>query len=160
MRTLTRLFCGLIVLATTALSTSSAVKAETLCISGGGTATFDDFEGGTIFSVQAQIHEDGSVSGHFFCAIPGIVTINGDDLVAATLNEDGSVTLCGFAHGYDAFFGGAYFDMPFVVQLYAGPAGTARFIYDDPVVGPSGGVDISEGDRETVASGHIMFRVK
>lgn len=129
-----------------------------LNISGGGTATFDEFDGGTIFSIQAQIDEDGSVSGHFFCAIASIVTINGDDLVEATCNDDGSVTLCGYAHGFDAAVG-VYSDLPFVVQLYPGPAGTGRFIYDDPVVGPSGGVDITEGDHETVAAGQIMFSV-
>lgn len=139
------------------LALPALASAENVKISGGGTATFDDFEGGTIFSVQADVGEGGEVTGHFFCAIPGVVTINGDDLVQAICNDDGSVTIYGYAHGYDAFFGGVFFDMPFAVQLYPGPAGTARFIYDDPVVGPSGGVDINEGDHETVESGHIMF---
>jgi restriction system protein len=36
--------------------------------------------------------------------------------------------------------------------------GFGRFIYDDPVVGPSGGVDLAEGDHETVSAGHIMIK--
>lgn len=127
-----------------------------LKISGGGTATFDDFEGGTIFSVEAQIDADGNVSGHFFCAIPGIVSIVGDDLVEAVIHDDGSVELHGFAHGWDSAVG-VFEGMPFAVRLWPGGPGVGRFIYDDPVVGPSGGVDLDEGDRETVESGQIMF---
>lgn len=159
MRSLMRNFCGLAAVAAALLAVPSVARADSLHISGGGTATFDDFPGGTIFSVQAQIDADGNVTGHFFCAIPGIVTINGNDLVMAECNDDGSVTLYGFAHGWDVAVG-VFEDMPFVVQLYPGPAGTARFIYDDPVGGPSGGVDLAEGDRETIESGHIMFQVK
>lgn len=124
-------------------------------VSGGGTASFDFFDGGTIFSVQAQIDEDG-VTGHFNCAIPGIVVIIGDDLVEAEVNEDGSVTLYGYAHGWDVAVG-VFTDMPFAVRLWAGGPGVGRFIYDDPVVGPSGGVDLNEGDHETVESGHIRI---
>jgi hypothetical protein len=138
-------------------SAPAATEAADVRVSGGGTATFDDFEGGTVFSVEASIDEDGNVRGHFFCQIAGVVVINGDDLVEATVNDDGSVTLYGFAHGWFAPVG-VFEGLPFAVQLWSGGPGVGRFIYDDPVVGPSGGVDLSEGDHETLARGHIMIR--
>ena len=138
-------------------STPAATEAADVRVSGGGTATFDDFEGGTVFSVQAKIDDDGGLKGYFFCQIAGVVVINGDDLVEATVNDDGSVTLYGFGHGWDVAVG-VFTDLPFAVQLWPGGPGVGRFIYDDPVVGPSGGVDLSEGDHETVATGHIMIR--
>jgi len=125
-------------------------------VSGGGTATFDFFEGGTVFSAQASIDADGDVDGHFFCQIAGVVAIIGDDLTEATVNADGSVTLYGIAHGFDAAVG-VFEDMPFAVQLWPGGPGTGRFLYDDPVVGPSGGVDLAEGDYETVATGQVRI---
>lgn len=144
-------------LVTACLAPVPAQADEVVRVSGGGTATFDFFEGGTIFSVEAEIDGDGDVRGHFFCAIPSIVVINGNDLVEAIVHDDGSVELYGFAHGYDVAVG-VFEDMPFAVRLWGGPAGTARFIYDDPVVGPSGGVDLDEGDHETVQDGHIFIR--
>jgi hypothetical protein len=146
-----------VAVAITLLPAIASADEASLKISGGGTATFDDFDGGTVFSVQMQIDADGHVRGHFFCQIAGVVAIIGDDLREAVLHEDGSVELYGFAHGFDVAVG-VFEDMPFAVQLWPGRPGVGRFIYDDPVVGPSGGVDLDEGDHETVASGYILFQ--
>lgn len=139
-----------------AVASPISTQAAEVKISGGGTASFDFFDGGTTFSVQALIDDDGSVRGHFTCMIPGVVVIVGDDLVSATVNDDGSVTLYGFGHGWDVAIG-VYTDLPFAVRLWAGGPGVGRFIYDDPVVGPSGGVDLAEGDHETVETGRIRI---
>lgn len=137
-------------------NSASATNPVIAHVSGGGTATFDFFPGGTIFTVQAQIHADGTVSGHFFCAIPGVVVIVGGNLTSATVNADGSVSLFGIAHGRDAA-AGVFTDMPFAVQLWTDEFGVGHFIYDDPFVGPSGGIDLAEGDHETVATGRIRI---
>lgn len=143
------------VLAAIGTAVTSASPPDTR-ISGGGTATFDSAEGGTIFSVQARIDADGTARGHFMCAIPGVVVIIGDDLTEATINDDGSITLAGFGHGYDAAVG-VYTDLPFEVRLWPGGPGVGRFIYDDPVAGTPAVDTDTEGDHETVATGHIMF---
>ena len=124
---------------------------------GAGPRPSTSAEGGTIFSVQARIDADGTARGHFMCAIPGVVVIIGDDLTEATINDDGSITLAGFGHGYDAAVG-VYTDLPFEVRLWPGGPGVGRFIYDDPVAGTPAVDTDTEGDHETVATGHIMFR--
>jgi hypothetical protein len=156
MNSLMRNFCGLAALGAALFAAPSLVRADTLAVSGGGMATFDAFDGGTVFSVQAQIDSDGNVSGHFFCEIAHFVVINGDDLVAAVVNGDGSVDLYGFSHGWFVD-GGVFEDCPFAVRLWPGGPGVGKFVYDDPFVGPSGGVDLDEGDHETVEAGHIMI---
>ena len=125
-------------------------------ITGGGQATFDNALGGTIFSINVQIGADGTPRGHFFCHIPAVVVIVGSDLRNATDNGDGSITITGYGHGWDAAIG-VYSDLPFALRVWAGGPGVGRFIYDDPVVGPSGGVDLDEGDRETVSVGQIRI---
>jgi hypothetical protein len=150
-------------LAMTALAFASpaAASAADVYVSGGGTATFDFMDGGTIFTVEAYIDAAGNVDGHFYCSIPGVVVIVGDDLLEATVkyDKDGnvtSVTLYGLAHGFDAA-GGVFEDMPFAVQLWPGGPGVGRFLYDDPFVGPSGRVKLREGDYETVETGYIRI---
>jgi hypothetical protein len=149
--------CAATLVAAVCLASPVAAQAGAVAaISGGGIATFDLFPGSTIFSVQARISPSGAVRGHFACAIPGVVVIVGGDLTSATRNPDGSITLAGLAHGFDAAVG-VFTGMPFEVRLWSGGPGVGRFIYDDPVVGTPAVSTATEGDRETVASGHIRI---
>ena len=154
MRSVNRLFgcwaavamAGLLV-----VSMSGEVQAGDVLVtvSGGGTADFVEFEGlSTQFSVGAVIREDGSVTGHFTCMMVHVVTISGV-VEDAVLNEDGSVTLSGTAHGVDHLFPEKpFFGCPFEVTLFEGGPGVGGFIYSDCVV---------TDDIEVVRKGHIMI---
>lgn len=124
-----------------------------LTVSGGGTAEFLDEDlnptGFTSqFSVGAAIDVDGTVSGHFMCMIVHVVTISGQ-VEEVDVNEDGSVTLYGIAHGVDHLFPEKpFFDCPFSVTVYEGGPDVGGFIYSDCVV---------TDDTEVVCKGHIMI---
>ena len=106
-------------------------------VNGGGTADFQDTPnavnlppGYTNFSVAVTVYSDGTASGHFACSIPGIVAISGDALVGS-VNDDGSVTIEGLAHGYDSFIPGPFFDLPFTATFRDGGPGVGGFDYRD-----------------------------
>lgn len=82
-------------------------------VNGGGTAEFLDDNGDPTgvtsqFSVGAVIRPNGTVSGHFTCMIPSVVTISGD-VEDFEVNGSGgnleSVTLIGTGHGVDHLSG-------------------------------------------------------
>jgi hypothetical protein len=127
-------------------------------VSGGGVADFQDTPyavnttGYTDFSVGATVYADGSATGSFVCMIPAVVIISGE-VLEGTVNDDGSVTLYGLAHGWDSFIPGPFTNLPFMVTLREGGPGVGGFDYRDD----SGIFDDDQFDTELVRRGMIRF---
>ena len=126
-------------------------------VRGGGTADFLDTPdavnttGYTNFSVAATVYSDGA-TGKFICQVPGVVIIAGD-VTDGWVNDDGSVTITGLAHGYDHFFGMAFTDLPYTATLRAGGPGEGGFDYRDE----SGFFGPGQFDTELVRRGMIAI---
>lgn len=119
-------------------------------VSGGGEAAFDEVPGLTsIFSVGANVYDDGSANGAFMCMIHDVVVIHGQ-VLTGTVNGDGSVTLEGVGDGIEFVAGEPvpFEDCGFEVTLWSGGPDVGRFLYRDCV---------ATGDAETVIRGHIFI---
>jgi hypothetical protein len=125
-------------------------------VNGGGRADFVatphslTTSGFTNFSAGLTVYDDGTASGHFVCEIPGIVIVSGD-VLEGSVNDDGSVTVSGLAHGYfhpDAML---FTDLPFAVTFRAGGPGVGGFDYVDGSFPP----DLY--DTELVSRGKIKI---
>jgi hypothetical protein len=127
-------------------------------VQGGGTADFLDTPnavnttGYTNFSVAATIYGDGAAKGSFICQVPGIVIIAGD-VLGGWVNDDGSVTIVGLAHGYDHTVPLRFTDLPFMVTLREGGPGEGGFDYRDE----SGFFGPGQFDTELVRRGMIAI---
>jgi hypothetical protein len=138
-------------------ATSRAADAVAMVV-GGGTADFQDTPnavnttGYTNFSVAVTVYSDGSASGEFTCQIPGVVIIAGD-VLDGWVNDDGSITIEGLAHGYDHFFDARFTDLPFTVTLREGAAGVGGFDYRDE----SGFFGPGQFDTEVIRRGMILI---
>jgi hypothetical protein len=127
-------------------------------VNGGGTADFVatpnsvNTSGYTQFSVSATVYSDGAAAGHFVCQIPAVVIISGD-VLGGWVNDDGSVTVVGLAHGYDHFFQIAFTELPFTATLRAGGPGVGGFDYRDE----SGFFGAGQFDTELVRRGMIQI---
>lgn len=149
-----RLFTMFTVFLLLAVTSAAQGQKPLVTVSGGGTASFDFFEGlESQFAIGAVIRNDGTVEGRFVCMIVGVVAISGN-ITDGVLNEDGSVTFSGVGNGIDLVpeVFGPFHDCAFEVTLWQGGPGVGGFLYNDCVVPPP-------GDAETVESGHIMIKV-
>jgi hypothetical protein len=149
---------ALTVVGLTALAAPSRPPAVEAMVKGGGTADFLDTDhsvnttGYTNFSISATVYSGGGADGHFLCQVPGIVVISGD-ITEGCVNEDGSVSVAGLAHGYDHTIPGLFFDMPFTATFRAGGPGVGEFDYRDE----SGFFAPGQYDTERVRRGMILI---
>ena len=152
------LIIGLTTLSVTAIHTPVVASDAVAMVSGGGTADFVatpnsvTTSGFTDFSVSVTVYADGTAQGRFVCMIPAVVTISGD-VLEANLNDDGSVTVCGLAHGYDHFFHTTFTDTPFTATFREGRAHVGGFDYRDE----SGFFGPGQFDTEEVRRGMIRI---
>ncbi len=153
MRKFAVLLAGAVLMAVSVAARAADIDAM---VSGCGTADFVDTPhsvnttGYTNFSVGVTVYADGTAQGHFLCAIPAIVAISGE-ITHGCVNEDGSVTVSGLAHGYDHTIPGIFTDLPFTVTFYAGGPGTGGFDYRDE----SGFFGPGQFDTELVRRGMV-----
>lgn len=108
-------------------------------ITGGSTGRFLDtphsftHSGFTDFAVNIKVKLDGTASGEFLCAIPGVVVL-AVQATNATINSDGSVRITGNEYGYDAIAGVGYTDCPATIVFRGGGVGIGGFDFDDCVI--------------------------
>lgn len=158
MRHVVRLMLVAIVAATLLPTAAWSAEVEAR-VTGGGRADFLDTpnavnkSGFTNFAIAAVVYSDSGASGHFVCQIPAVVVIAGE-VSEGWVNDDGSVTVGGLAHGYDHILGEAFFDLPFTVTFSAGGPGLGGFDYRDE----SGFFGPGQFDTEVVRRGRIRIR--
>jgi hypothetical protein len=160
-----RTFALAALLAVAAFPLAAAAADPIARVSGGGTGDFVphphafNTTGFTDFSVGVTVYSDGTASGRFVCMIPAIVVVS-LEVIAGTVNDDGSVTVAGLAHGYDAFIPGPYENLPVIVTFRAGGPGVGGFDYvDDSGFFDSDGDDVNDlFDTEVVRRGVIHIR--
>ncbi len=139
-----------------AFSAAAPGPAVVAMVHGGGRADFVptphslNTEGFTDFSIGVTVYEDGTAQGHFLCSVPAIVTISGD-ILGGSVNDDGSVTVYGLAHGYDHTIPGVFTDLPFTATFRSGGPGGGGFDYRDE----SGFFAPGQYDTELVRRGMI-----